>query len=123
MVSCLVIALFAGCQPALDQIVGPSASGLKIALSALTGGDGGLRADGASQATIRVEVFRKDGEMITGAIVTLTSTLGKLGSASLTTANGVAVTTLTSGTTPGTAYIVATVENISATAAVQIVKF
>jgi hypothetical protein len=60
--------------------------------------------------------------MVDGATVILTTTLGTLGASTLTTINGVATTTLTAGTTTGLAYVVATVENISATTAVPIVN-
>lgn len=110
-----------GCEAPVENLVGPSASGNTIGLKALYG-SGGLRANGASQATIRVEVFDTSGQGVT-ATVTLTTTLGTLGSSSLTTASGFAVTTLTAGTTTGTAFIVATVDNVSATAAVPIVTF
>lgn len=116
------VLLYMGCQPAANQVTGPSASGLIVAISTVAG-NAGLPANGTSQATIKVEVYRQSGELVNGATVFLTTTLGTLGSANLTTTNGVAVTTLTSGTTPGTAYITATVENVSATAYVQFVKF
>lgn len=120
-ICCLVVALVAGCQPSVSQVVGPSSSGVYVAVSAI-GADGGLPSDGSSRATVRVEVYRANGELVNGATVTLTTTRGTLASSSLTTTNGVAVTTLTSSTVPGTAYIVATVENVSATAVVQIVN-
>lgn len=120
-ICCLVVALVAGCQPGVSQVVGPSSSGVYVAVSAI-GADGGLPSDGSSRATVRVEVYRANGELVNGATVTLTTTRGTLASSSLTTTNGVAVTTLTSSTVPGTAYIVATVENVSATAVVQIVN-
>jgi len=110
-----------GCTVPVDNIVGPSSSGWTIGVSALYG-NGGLRNDGSSQATIRVEVFTNS-QPVDGATVTLTTTLGTLGSNSLTTANGAVTTTLTSSTTTGSAYIVATVENVSATTVVPIVSF
>ena len=122
MVICLVGAVFSGCQPGVSQVVGPSSSGLQVGVSTVAG-DAGLPADGVSRATVRVEVFRANGEVVSGASVTLSTTRGTLANATLTTTNGVAVTTLTSSTTPGTAYIVATVENVSATAIVQMVNF
>ncbi len=117
-----VVALIAACEAPVENVVGPSSSGLIIGVSALYGG-GGLRNDGTSQATIRVEVFTSSAQPVDGAAVTLTTTLGTLGSSSLTTAAGSAVTTLTSSTTTGLASIVATVENASATTAVPIVSF
>jgi hypothetical protein len=113
--------LLSACTAEIDELVGPSFNGNSIAIKALYG-SGGLEADGSSQATIRVEVFTADGLMVDGATVTLTTTLGTLGASTLTTINGVATTTLTAGTTTGLAYIVATVENISATTAVPIVN-
>lgn len=118
----LMLSLVTACQAPVDNVVGPSSSGLIVGVAALYGG-GGLRADGASQATVRVEVFTDSGQPVTGATVTLTTTLGTLGSSSLTTAAGAAATTLTSGTRTGLASIVATVENVSATTAVPIVTF
>jgi invasin-like protein len=117
----LVFVLAYGCTAPVDNIVGPSSSGFTVGISALYG-SGGLKNDGSSQATIRVEVFTNS-QPVDGATVTLTTTLGTLGSNSLTTANGAATTTLTSSTTTGLAYIVATVENVSATTAVPIVSF
>ena len=119
---CLAFALFAGCQPGVSQVVGPSSSGLNVGVTTVAG-EAGLPADGSSKATVRVEVYRANGELVNGATITLTATKGALASSSLTTTNGVATTTLTSSTTPGTAYIVATVENVSATAVVQMVNF
>lgn len=112
----------AGCQPDISGVVGPTSSGLKIGIAVLAG-NAGLPADGVSKATVRVEVFFTSGEVADGKTVTLTTTLGTLGSSSLTTSKGVAVTTLTSSSVPGTAYVVATVENASAFASVQIVNF
>lgn len=111
-----------GCEAPVDEVVGTSISGNIIGVAALYG-TAGLRADDISQATIRVEVFNTSGQPVDGAAVTLTATLGTLGTTALTTANGVAVTTFTSGTVTGTAFVVATVENVSATAAIPIVKF
>ena len=113
--------LLSACTAEIDDLVGPSFNGNTIAIKALYG-SGGLEADGSSQATIRGEVFTADGLMVDGATVTLTTTLGTLGASTLTTINGVATTTLTAGTTTGLAYVVATVENISATTAVPIVN-
>ena len=113
--------MFSACSAEIDELVGPSFNGNSIVIKALYG-SGGLEANGSSQATIRVEVFTADGLMVDGATVTLTTTLGTLGASTLTTINGVATTTLTAGTTTGLAYVVATVENISATTAVPIVN-
>ncbi len=117
----LVFILIYGCTAPVDNIVGPSSSGWTVGVVALYG-NGGLKNDGTSQATIRVEVFTNS-QPVDGVTVTLTTTLGTLASNSLTTANGAATTTLTSSTTTGLASIVATVENVSATTVVPIVSF
>jgi len=122
----LIVALFGfagltGCESSVANRVGVSSGGLIIALKQFSG-NAGLSADGASQATIRVEVFTNAGQTVDGTQVTLTTTLGTLGASTLTTAAGVALTTLTAGTTPGTAFVVASAENVSATIAVQIVN-
>lgn len=117
--TCFVI--ISGCESNVANRVGVSSGGNIIAIKQFSG-NAGLSADGASQATIRVEVFTTLGQSVDNAAVTLTTTLGTLGATSILTSNGVAVTTLTSGEVPGTAYVVATVENVSATIAVQIVN-
>ena len=63
------------------------------------------------------------GVPVNGATVVLTSSLGTLSAASFTTVNGLATGTLTAGDTAGTAYVVATVENVSATTTVSILSF
>lgn len=114
--------LMLGCTADLEDLVGPSTGGNVLGISAFFGLNG-IIADGSSQATIRVELFNSFGQAVDAASVTLTTTLGTLGANTLTTTNGVATTTLTSGTVPGTAFVVATFENISATTAVPIIKF
>ena len=115
--------VFWGCQAAVDDLTGPSSLGNVLGIQGIFGGSG-IRNDGASQATIKVEVFTVDLIPFTGATVTLTTTLGTLGAASLTTdASGTATTTLTSGTVVGTAYVTATVDNVSATTSVPIITF
>lgn len=118
---CGLLVILAGCQPSVSNVVGPSSTGLNVGITAV-GSDAGLPADGASKATIRVEVFRSGGELVNDASVTLSTTRGTLASSTLTTKNGAAATTLTSSTVPGTAYVVATVESVSATVVVQIVN-
>ncbi len=125
----IIIMSFAlkGCEEANDpfQASSPSAlsvSGYRVAISAVYGG-GSLRADGSSQATIKVEVWGSTGEFIDGVPVTLTATLGTLASSSLTTSNGVAVTTFTAGTVAGLASVTATVENISVSASIVLSRF
>ncbi len=118
----LVLPLFwTACSNEGSGPVGPSSTGKVIDVVAIAG-DGGLPADGSSTATIRVEVYTTENELVDEATVTLTTTLGTLGSTSLTTADGVATTTLTSASSPGTATIVASVENISATAIIEMVN-
>ena len=119
----LVIAsgIFLGCQGVVEDLTGPSSLGNVLGIQGLFGG-AGIKNDGASQATIRVEVFTVDQIPVVGAAVTLTTTLGTLGAAALTTdASGTATTTLTSGTLVGTAFVTATVDNVSATTSVSII--
>ena len=110
-----------GCQAVVDDLTGPSSLGNVLGIQGLFGG-AGIKNDGASTATIKVEVFTVDLVPVNGATVTLTTTLGTLGAASLTTdASGTSTTTLLSGTVRGTAYITATVDNVSATTSVPII--
>ena len=114
------VIIFIGCQAAVEDITGPSALGNTLGIQGLFGG-AGIQNDEASQATIRVEVFNKS-IPTEGATVFLTTTLGTLGATSLTTdASGTATTTLTSGATTGSAFITATVDNVSATTVVPII--
>ena len=115
--------IFWGCQAQVEDLTGPSSLGNVLGIQGLFGG-AGLQNDGASVATIRVEVFTVDLVPVVGASVTLTTTLGTLGAATLTTgASGAATTTLTSGTTIGVAFITGTVDNVSATTSVPIINF
>ena len=115
--------IFWGCQAQVDDLTGPSSLGNILSIQGLFGG-AGIQNDGASQATILVEVFTADLVPVVGASVALTTTLGTLGAATLTTgASGAATTTLTSGTTIGVAFITATVDNVSATTSVPIINF
>ena len=115
-----VVIIF-GCQAAVEDLTGPSALGNTLGIQGLFGGAGIIN-DGASQATIRVEVYTTQNIPTVGATVFLTTTLGTLTATSLTTdASGTATTTLTSGTTRGTAYVTATVDNVSATTAIPII--
>ena len=114
------VVIFIGCQAVVEDLTGPSALGNTLGIQGIFGG-AGIQNDEASQATIRVEVFNKS-IPTEGAIVFLTTTLGTLGAASLTTdASGTATTTLTSGATTGSAFITATVDNVSATTVVPII--
>lgn len=119
----IAVGVFWGCQAVVEDITGPSSLGNTLGIQGLFGG-AGIVNDGISQATIRVEVFTVDLIPVVGATVNLTTTLGTLSSASLTTgAGGAATATLTSGIKAGTAFVTATVDNISATTSVPIIKF
>ena len=109
------------CEPAVENLVGPSTSGFKVGVTAHYGGVGIVISSGT--ATIRVEVFTAGGVPVNGAIVAVSTTLGTLGAASITTVNGVITTSLTAPAAAGTAYITATVENATATTTVPILAF
>lgn len=128
------------CQADVPNRVGVSSSGFIIGIDSFHG-NSGLIANGSSQATIRVEVFTTAGQVVNGQQVTLTTTLGTLalvennkvvaadGTVTTNAAddnisfNGVVLATLTAGSEVGTAYVTATVQNVSATTAVPIVQF
>jgi hypothetical protein len=121
-----------GCEADVANVVGVSASSFILGIEAVHGTTG-LPADGSSQAIIRIELFTNAGQLVDGQIVRLTTTLGTLGNATeagqafngaleLTTVNGFAFATLTSETVSGNAFVVASVENISATVAVPFVN-
>ena len=118
--------IFWGCQAQVEDLAGPSSLGNILGIQGLFGG-AGIQNDGVSQATIKVEVFTAVSYgagliPLEDAIVTLTTTLGTLGAATLTTgASGAATTTLTSGTTVGIAFVTATVDNVTATTSVPII--
>ena len=110
------------CTQDIENLVGPSYSGYTIGVTAQYGGVGIVKSSGGA-ATIRMEVVTAAGVPVNGATVVLTSTLGTLSAAAFTTVNGLAVGTLTAGSTAGTAYVVASVENVSATTTVSILSF
>jgi|TARA_B110001454_G_scaffold218715_1_gene247572 hypothetical protein len=113
--------IFWGCQAQVDDLTGPSSLGNILSIQGLFGG-AGIQNDGASQATILVEVFTADLIPVVGASVVLTTTLGTLGAVTLATgASGAATTTLTSGTITGIAFVTATVDNVSANTSVPII--
>ena len=113
--------IFWGCQAQVEDLTGPSSLGNILEIQGLFGG-AGIQNDGVSQATIKVEVFTTGLIPLEDAIVTLTTTLGTLGAATLTTgASGAATTTLTSGTTVGIAFVTATADNVTATTSVPII--
>ena len=110
-----------GCKAVVEDLVGPSSLGNNLGIQGLFGG-AGIQNDEISQATIKVEVFTVANVPVANATVTLTTTLGTLTLATLTTgASGAATTTLTSGTITGTAFITATVDNVTATTSVPII--
>lgn len=109
------------CEPAVENLVGPSYSGYTIGLTSHYGGIGIVVSSGT--ATIRVEVVTGAGVPVDGAVVAVSTTLGTLGAASLTTVNGVITTSFTAPDAAGTAYITATVENATATTTVPILAF
>ena len=126
LVGLILLGSIFGCESPVANTVGVSSGGLIVGLKALSG-NSGLPADGISQATIRVEVFNTAGQVVDGAEIFMTTTLGTIeqqldDNGDFTTESGVALATLTSGTEPGTAFVVATVENVTATVAVQIVN-
>lgn len=89
---------------------GTSVSGYAVAVRVIPDT---VPADSASQATVRVEVRDAYNNFVSGASVSLTATMGTLGGSSVTTTNGVATTTFTSGSKTGTGQIAATVENVT----------
>ena len=121
-IATFAVFMILSCTQDIENLVGPSYSGYTIGLTAQYGGVGIVKSSLGS-ATIRVEVVTAGGVPVNGAVITLTNTLGTLGAATLTTVNGVATTLLQAGDTAGTAYVIATVENITATTTVPILNF
>ena len=121
-IATFAVIMILSCTQDIENLVGPSYSGYTIGVTAQYGGVGIVKSSGGS-ATIRMEVVTAAGVPVNGATVVLTSTLGTLSAASFTTVNGVITTFFTAGTTAGTAYITATVENVSATTTVSILRF
>ena len=121
LIGVLAVLMTLSCTADIENLVGPSFSGYTIGVTAHYGGVGIVQSSGS--ATIRVEVVTAAGVPVNGATVFLTSTLGTLGAATFITVNGIAITTLTAGAVAGAAYIVATVENASATTMVPILSF
>ena len=119
-IATFAIIITLSCTQDIENLVGPSYSGYTVGLTAQYGGVGVLS---GGTATIRVEVVTAAGVPVNGAVAVLSSTLGTLTLTSLTTVNGVITTFFTAGTTAGTAYITATVENVSATTTVSILSF
>ncbi len=121
-ITTFALIMILSCTQDIENLVGPSYSGYTIGITSQYGGVGIAKGSGGS-ATIRMEVMTAGSVPVNGATITLTSTLGTLSAATFTTVNGVATGTLTAGTVAGTAYLVATVENVSATTLVPILSF
>tara|TARA_B110000438_G_scaffold70812_1_gene71039 strand:- start:113 stop:517 length:405 start_codon:yes stop_codon:yes gene_type:complete len=121
LIGALAVLMTLSCTADIENLVGPSFSGYTIGVTSHYGGVGIVQSSGS--ATIRVEVVTAAGVPVNGATVFLTSTLGTLGAATFITVNGIATTTLTAGAVAGASYIVATVENASATTMVPILSF
>lgn len=114
----LLLFLLSACSNDDKSVTSDSGVSLyHLGLSAVYGGDS-LPADGSSKASILVEVWDSAGNYVSGASVSLSSSMGSIAASSLTTANGIANTTFTAGKKPGAAYVNATMEN--ATASVKI---
>ena len=121
LIGVLALMMTLSCTPDIENLVGPSFSGYTIGVTAQYGGVGIVK--GSGSATIRVEVVTAAGVPVNGATIFLTSTLGTLTGTTGITVNGVLTTTLTAGAVAGAAYVVATVENASATTIVPILSF
>ena len=121
LIGALALLMTLSCTPDIENLVGPSFSGYTIGVTAQYGGVGIVK--GSGSATIRIEVVTAAGVPVNGATVSLTSTLGTLPGNTGITVNGVLITTLTAGAVAGAAYVVATVENASATTMVPILSF
>ena len=120
-IATFAVIMILSCTQDIENLVGPSYSGYTVGLTSHYGGGGIIKSQGT--ATIRIEVVTAAGVPVNGAVAVLSSTLGTLTATSLTTVNGVITTFFTAGTTAGTAYITATVENVSATTTVSILRF
>ena len=121
LIGALAVLMTLSCTADIENLVGPSFSGYTIGVTAHYGGVGIVQSSGS--ATIRVEVVTAAGVPVNGATVFLTSTLGTLTGTTGITVNGVLTTTLAAGAVAGAAYVVATVENASATTMVPILSF
>ncbi|MBC8287003.1 MAG: hypothetical protein H8E42_05955 [Nitrospinae bacterium] len=86
IISLLVIAggISWGCQAVVEDLTGPSSLGNNLGIVSQPN----TISIGGGSTTISVTVFTVDSIPVEGATVTLTSTLGTLGAASLTTNAG-----------------------------------
>ena len=121
LIGALAILMTLSCTQDIENLVGPSFSGYTIGITAQYGGVGIVK--GSGSATIRIEVVTAAGVPVNGATIFLTSTLGTLTGTTGVTVNGVLTTALAAGAVAGPAYVVATVENASATTMVPILSF
>ena len=119
-IATFAIIITLSCTQDIENLVGPSFSGYTVGITAHYGGGGIKISEGA--ATIRVEVVTAAGVPVNGPTPIMTATLGTLGTATVLV-NGVSTNTLTAGSTAGTAFIMATVENVTATTIVPILSF
>ena len=132
LVLVLILAL-AGCSgPTRGDTQPSSASGLNLmvvaspnVLRAGTTAAGGSATGGC--AIVQANVFNTNGQLVTGATVTITSTLGQFSSPSTgsavngpTTAQGLFTAVLCAQTITGTAIVTASVENAFATTNITI---
>ena len=132
LVLVLILAL-AGCSgPTRGDTQPSAASGLNLmvvaspnVLRAGTTAAGGSATGGC--AIVQANVFNTNGQLVTGATVTITSTLGQFSSPSTgsavngpTTAQGLFTAVLCAQTITGTAIVTASVENAFATTNITI---
>ena len=132
LVLVLILAL-AGCSgPTRGDTQPSSASGLNLMVAASpnvlragTTAAGGSATGGC--AIVQANVFNTNGQLVTGATVTITSTLGQFSSPSTgsavngpTTAQGLFTAVLCAQTITGTAIVTASVENAFATTNITI---
>ena len=132
LVLVLILAL-AGCSgPTRGDTQPSAASGLNLMVAASpnvlragTTAAGGSATGGC--AIVQANVFNTNGQLVTGATVTITSTLGQFSSPSTgsavngpTTAQGLFTAVLCAQTITGTAIVTASVENAFATTNITI---
>ena len=132
LVLVLILAL-AGCSgPTRGDTQPSAASGLNLMVAASpnvlragTTAAGGSTTGGC--AIVQANVFNTNGQLVTGATVTITSTLGQFSSPSTgsavngpTTAQGLFTAVLCAQTITGTAIVTASVENAFATTNITI---
>ena len=95
----IAVLIFIGCQAVVEDLTGPSALGNTVGIQGIFGG-AGIKNNSTRTATIRVEVFSSQNTPTVGSTVTLTTTLGTIGTISgdpvgTTNAAGVVTAVLT----------------------------